>query len=100
MDLYTARQMFSISLGVKSALYILQYVLACSILLFYSAKCTSQYSFDASGVRNSCLPNSVVAANVIFLYVSSPSAAGWSKTNGLFAFVVTATFCFNSSISS
>ena len=76
MYLNTARRMLSISLCDKSALYILQYVLACSILLFYSAKFTSQYPFGARGVTNSCLLNSDVAANVIFLCVSSSGVAG------------------------
>ena len=48
----------------------------------------------------SILPNTVVAADTILLRVSSPGAVGWFQTKGLFAFVVTATFCFNSSISS
>ena len=100
MYLYTARQMLCISLDDKSALYILQYILACSILFFHSAKFTSQYSFDARDIRNSCLPKSVVAANVIFLCISSPGAAGWSKIKGLIAFEVTVTFCLSSSISS
>ena len=100
MYLYTARQILSISVCDKSALYILQYVLACSILLLHSTQFTSQYSLDARGESNSCLPNTDVAANVISLCVSSPGAAGWSKTTGLVACEVTATVCFNSSISS
>ena len=78
----------------------MQYCFACYNLFTQSLKCRSQYSFGAKGVMYSILPNTVVAANTIFLLVSSPDAVDWSKTKGLFAFVVTATFCFNASISS
>ena len=73
----------------------MQYCFACSSLFTYSLKCRSQYSFGANGVMYSILPNTVVAANTIVLWVSSPGAVGWSQTKGLFAFAVTATFRLN-----
>ena len=77
----------------------MQYCFGCYNLFTHSLKCKSQYSFRAKGVMYSILPNTDVAANSIFLWVSSPGAIGWSKTKGLFAFEVTATFCFHASIS-
>ena len=71
----------------------IQYCFACANLFTHSLKCKSQYSFGAKGVMYSILPNTVVAANTIFLSVTSPGAVGWSKTNGLVAFAVTETFC-------
>ena len=78
----------------------MQYCFACSNLFTHSLKCGSQYSVGAQGVIYSILPNTVVAANIILHSVSSPGGVGWSKTKGLVAFVVTATFCLNASISS
>ena len=78
----------------------MQYCFACSNLLTQSAKCTLAYSAGAKGVRKSIAPITLVACSVIFLRTSSPVAAGWSKAQGLVAFVVTATFCISSSISS
>ena len=78
----------------------MQYCFACSNLFTHSLKCRSQYSFGTKGLMYSILANTIIAANTIFLSVSSPVAVGWSKTKGLFAVVVIATFWFNASISS
>ena len=48
----------------------------------------------------SILPNTVVAANIMSNWVSSPGAVGWSRIKGLESFVITATFCVNASMSS
>ena len=78
----------------------MQYSFPFSNLFTHSLKCKSQYSFGAKRVMYSILPNTVVAANIILHSVSSPGGVGWSKTKGLVAFVLTATFCLNASISS
>ena len=78
----------------------MQYCLASSNLFTHSEKCMLSYSVDARGVKNSFPTKTFIACQTIFLFVSSHGAAGLSKTNGLLAFAVTATFCFNCSISS
>ena len=48
----------------------------------------------------SILQNTVVAVNTILLFVLYSGGAVPSQTKGLVAFIVTATLCFNASISS
>ena len=100
MYLYTTRQMCSISVAVSFALSMMQYCLAWSIVFLHSANLISHNFACASGVRYSCLPNVFVDVRTIILWTSSPGAASWSKTKGLFAFGVDAIVRFNASISS
>ena len=71
----------------------MQYCFACCNLITQSATCTCQYSAGAKVVRHSLAPNTLVACRVILHGTSSSGAAGGSKTHGLVALVVIATFC-------
>ena len=98
MYLYTATHMLSISYCIRSALSIMQYGVACAILLTQSAQGIVLYSADAKRVKKSLAPNTVVACSLMSLCTSSSGTAGWSNTKSLTAIEITATFSFSSSI--